>query len=59
LGWTGIFGGEEWPYCGSVVHVERESSEVNCEARVSRVSGVAVVCGVLSMSAWRAVWLVD
>jgi hypothetical protein len=32
---------------------------VNCDARVSRVSGEAVDGGVLSMAAWReAVWLV-
>ena len=36
----------------------RERSVVNCEARVSRVSGVAVVCEVLRISACRdAVWL--
>ena len=36
----------------------RERSVVNCEARVSRVSGVAEVCEVLRISAWRdAVWL--
>ena len=35
-----------------------ERSVVNCEARVSRVSGEAEVCEVLSISAWRAaVWL--
>jgi hypothetical protein len=31
---------------------------VNCDARVSRVSGEAVDSGVSSMAAWReAVWL--
>jgi hypothetical protein len=36
-----------------------ERSVVNCEARVSRVSGEAEVCGVLIMAAWReAVWLI-
>ena len=35
-----------------------ERSVVNCEARVSRVSGVAEVYEVLRISAWRvAVWL--
>jgi hypothetical protein len=36
-----------------------ESSVVNFEARVSRVSGEAVEGGVLIISAWReAVWLI-
>ena len=35
-----------------------ESRVVNCEARVSRVSGEVEVCDVLRISAWRAaVWL--
>jgi hypothetical protein len=36
-----------------------ERSVMNCEARMSRVSGEAVDGGVLSMAAWReAVWLI-
>jgi hypothetical protein len=35
-----------------------ERSVMNCEARVSRVSGEAVDWGVLSIASWRvAVWL--
>jgi hypothetical protein len=39
LGWTGLFGGEERPYCGSVVHVVRE------ECSELRGEGVEVVGG--------------
>ena len=54
----GFFGGRRghtvaaWSICW-------ESSVVNFEARVSRVSGEAVEGGVLIISAWReAVWLI-